>query len=138
MRLTPEACWTRLAEADRAVLATVHPERGVDAVPVVFAITEDRRIVLPVDTVKPKSGRRLGRLRNLERDPSCVLLADHYASEWEQLWWVRVHGEADVVAADADLVALLADRYPDYREPGAIAELIVLRPTAITGWAATG
>ena len=37
--LDTEECWTRLTESTHGVLATLHPERGVDAVPVVFAVT---------------------------------------------------------------------------------------------------
>ncbi|MDQ1356408.1 MAG: hypothetical protein QOG44_781, partial [Acidimicrobiaceae bacterium] len=38
MNLDEEECWARLAGERHGVLATVHPRRGVDAVPVVFAV----------------------------------------------------------------------------------------------------
>ena len=96
MRLSRGEAWSRLRASDHGVLATVHPERGVDAVPVVFAV-DGERILLPVDTVKPKSTTRLQRLANLADDPRCVLLVDHYDEDWSTLWWVRVHGTATVV-----------------------------------------
>jgi PPOX class probable F420-dependent enzyme len=125
------------------VLATVHPDRGADAVPVVFAVVGDR-IVLPVDTVKPKRRPELGRMANVARDPRCVLLVEHYSEDWSQLWWVRIHGLASVerpTAAgtsqlDPAWLSTLAERYPQYGAPGAIVAVMVLRPTLIRGWAA--
>jgi len=140
MRLDGHTCWRRLDQADHGVLATVHPDRGVDAVPVVFAVegTEvGRRLVVPIDAVKPKAGPRLRRLANLDLDPRCALLAEHYADDWNQLWWVRVHARAEEVEPTAELLALLAARHPQYQSPGTITSAIVLTPTAITGWSAT-
>ena len=85
---------------------------------------------VPVDTVKAKSTTRLQRLANLEADPRCVLLVDHYADDWSQLWWVRVHGTATVVEGRDE--ALMA--FPQYRHEGAVARTIVLHPDAVSGW----
>jgi PPOX class probable F420-dependent enzyme len=137
VRLDEDECWRRLDEADHAVLATVHAERGVDAVPVVFAVLDDGRLVVPIDAVKPKAGGRLQRLANLEHDPRCVLLAEHYADDWTQLWWVRVHATAEEVEPSASLVEALVARYEQYHEPGSVPAAIVLTPTQITGWSAT-
>jgi PPOX class probable F420-dependent enzyme len=133
--------WDRLAGAGHGVLATVHPERGVDAVPVVFAVDGGDRIVIPVDTVKAKRHVRLQRLANVAADPRCVLLVEHYDDDWSQLWWVRVHARA-VEAAPTDRdVALLAERHPQYRAAGAgedaVVGVLVLTPSQVTGWAAT-
>lgn len=125
----------RLARSEHAVLGTVHPQRGVDAIPVVFALA-GRQIVVPIDTVKAKSTSRPQRLENLEVDGRCVLLADHYSEDWSELWWVRVHAHGVETPPTEHVVALLADRYPQYRAPGAIVGSIVLTPDAITGWAA--
>ena len=135
MRLAPEACWSRLADARHATLGTVHERRGLDIVPVVFAVAGDR-IVIPIDTVKPKRGGPLQRLDNLARDARCVVLADQYADDWAQLWWVRVHGQGAACRPDPGLVALLADRYPQYRATGAVVSLIVVTADEITGWSA--
>ena len=131
MRLRRDDAWSLLRSADHGVLATVHAERGVDAVPVVFAV-DDERILLPVDTVKPKETTRLQRLENLAHDPRCVLLVDNYDQDWSQLWWVRVHGTATVV--DGRDPALT--RFPQYREEGAVAATIVLTAEGVTGWRA--
>jgi PPOX class probable F420-dependent enzyme len=117
------------------VLSTVHAERGVDAVPVVYALVHGL-IVVPVDTVKPKRSFRLGRMANVARDPRCVLLVDHYSENWSDLWWVRVHARASVAAPEPGWVQALADRYPPYRAPGAVVAIMALQPTAIFGWSA--
>ena len=46
---------------------------------------------------KPKKSPNLRRLRNVRENPRVALLADHYADDWNQLWWVRVDGWASVV-----------------------------------------
>jgi Pyridoxamine 5'-phosphate oxidase len=157
-------CWALVRAARHGVLATVHPRRGVDAVPVVYAVVDgrddrglddcgqddcgqddhgqdDRLIVVPVDTVKPKRHLALGRLANLAADQRAVLLVEHYGDDWSELWWVRVHVQAVTSGrrredpAPSWLLAL-ARRYPEYRTAGTIAAVVALRPTAITGWAA--
>ena len=59
------------------MLATRHPDRGVDAVPVCFVV-DRTRVAVPVDLVKPKSSPSLQRNRNLDDDPRAVLLCDHW------------------------------------------------------------
>lgn len=133
MRLEPNDAWILLRTSDHGVLATVHPERGVDAVPVVFAV-DGRRIVLPIDTVKAKSTTRLQRLVNLARDPRCVLLVDHYDDDWSRLWWVRVHAHTEIVDGRHDALT----RFEQYRADDAVEATIVLTPTAVTGWSTSG
>jgi PPOX class probable F420-dependent enzyme len=134
MRLDADACWERLGPHGHGVLGTVHPDRGVDAVPVVFARSGDD-LVLPIDTVKAKGSERLQRLRNLEADARCVLLVDHYDDDWSQLWWVRVHGRG-AEAASAPYVDLLARAFPVYAAADAVTRVIVLTVDEVTGWSA--
>lgn len=130
--------WDRVVGADHGVLATVHPERGVDAVPVVFAVDDDGGVVIPVDTVKRKRHTALQRLANLRADPRCTLLVERYSDDWAELWWVRVHGRATVVEDPTPRQReLLAARYPPYAAEGAVASVVVLTPDTVTGWAAT-
>jgi PPOX class probable F420-dependent enzyme len=143
MRLDPDACWQRIGRSGHGVLGTVHAERGVDAVPVVFVIS-DERVVIPIDTVKPKatvtstptSGARLQRLVNLSADDRCVLLVDHYDDDWSQLWWVRAHGRAVESAPTTETLAALADAFPAYRARGAVTSTILVAIDAVTGWSA--
>ena len=135
VRLDDTACWARLGDAGHGVLGTVHAERGVDAVPVVFVVDGDR-LVIPIDTVKPKAARRLQRLRNLAADGRAVLLVDHYEDDWSRLWWVRVHGQAQEAEPTAPLLDALARAFPAYAAEGAVISVIVLAPAEVTGWAA--
>jgi PPOX class probable F420-dependent enzyme len=133
--LDEDECWVRLAAARHAVMATVHDRRGVDAVPVVFALA-GRTLVVPIDSVKAKGPNRLQRLRNLDRDSRCVLLVEHFDDDWSQLWWVRVHATGAEVPITGDHLARLASRYQQYRQPNSVVSAIVLTPSEITGWAA--
>jgi hypothetical protein len=141
MRLTATEARARLGAHDHGVLCTVHPERGVDAVPVVYAVDEDGFVGVPVDRVKPKSSSRLQRERNLEADPRAALLVEHWdRGDWSRLWWVRAEmrwqGDARAGLA-ADLADRLARAYPQYRDRP-FARVLVLRVVGVTGWAAGG
>ena len=140
MRLAEDDARARLAARDHGVLCTVHAERGVDAVPVVYVVDDDGYVCVPVDRVKPKAAQRLQRERNLERDPRAALLVDHWdRDDWTQLWWVRAELRWHGVATDqaTALAARLAERYRQYRDEP-FDRLLQLRIVAVTGWAAAG
>ena len=138
MRMTESGAWERVEAARHAVLGTLHPDRGVDLVPVVFAIDEDHTLFIPIDTVKTKTSTRLQRIDNLRNDPRCTLLVEAYEDDWSRLWWVRINGRGvEASAADAErFVPLLADRYPQYADPASVVGGLVVRPVDVTGWAA--
>jgi PPOX class probable F420-dependent enzyme len=138
MRLAEDEARRRLAVCDHGVLCTVHPERGVDAVPVVYVIDEDGHVGVPVDRVKPKAPGRLQRERNLDADPRGTLLVEHWdRDDWSQLWWVRAELRRDDDAGRAAALAdRLAGRFPQYRDQP-FDRVLVLRVVGVTGWAAT-
>ena len=139
MRLTIAEARARLAAHDHGVLCTVHPERGVDAVPVVYAVDEDGYVGIPIDRVKPKSSSQLQRERNLAADPRAALLVEHWdRGDWSRLWWVRAELRWDDDAAPAraaDLAARLARAYPQYQDQP-FSRVLVLSVVGISGWAA--
>jgi len=139
MRLAEAAARARLAAHDHGILCTVHAERGVDAVPVAYAMDHDGYIGVPVDLVKPKASTRLQRERNLEADPRATLLAEHWdADDWSRLWWVRAELRWQGDTADSRAVALaarLAGRYPQYQDQP-FARILVLHIVGVAGWAA--
>lgn len=139
MRLGDEDARARLLANDHGVLCTLHPERGADAVPVVYALGGEF-VGVPVDRVKPKSSSRLQREHNLAADPRATLLVEHWDREdWAKLWWVRVElrFEADPDAArSADLADRLAQRYDQYRDRP-FERMLVFRIVGLSGWAAT-
>jgi PPOX class probable F420-dependent enzyme len=137
MRLTEDEAQARLAAHDHGILCTVHASRGVDAVPVVYAM-EDSHVGVPVDRVKPKASSRLQRERNLEADPRASLLVEHWdRDDWSQLWWVRaeLRFQPDAGGRASALAARLAERYPQYRDQP-FDRVLVLSIVGLTGWAA--
>ena len=139
MKLDDGEARRRLAVHDHAVLCTLHPERGSDPVPVVYALDTDGYVGIPVDQVKPKASTRLRREANLEHDPRATLLIEQWdRSDWGRLWWVRAELEwvpnASAQRCD-ELAALLAGRYPQYRDRP-FERVVVLRLRSVYGWAA--
>ena len=136
MRLAEDEARARLAAHDHGVLCTVHAQRGVDAVPVVYAVDDDF-VGVPIDRVKPKASTRLQRERNLEADPRAALLVDHWdRDDWTRLWWVRAELRFQDGPQEA-LAARLAERYAQYRDLP-FTRVLVLRIVGMSGWAAEG
>ncbi len=139
MRLTEDEARARLVAHDHGVLCTIHAERGVDAVPVAYAVDDEDFVGVPVDRVKSKASWRLQRERNLEADPRATLLIEHWDPvDWSRLWWVRaqLRWQPDPgTDRETELAGLLAERYPQYRDRP-FAKLLVLRVIGVTGWAA--
>jgi PPOX class probable F420-dependent enzyme len=136
MKLDENEARARLARHDHGILCTVHHERGVDAVPVAYAV-HDGCIGVPIDQVKPKTSSRLQRERNLEDDPRATLLIERWDNDdWSQLWWVRaeLRWQHDEALADA-LATRLSQRYAQYRDRP-FHRVLVLRIVAVTGWSA--
>ncbi|MCE3554761.1 TIGR03668 family PPOX class F420-dependent oxidoreductase [Pseudonocardia sp. RS11V-5] len=141
--LDERACRERLAAHPVARLATLRADGTPRLVPITYALV-DGLVCSAVDEVKPKRGPRLARLADVARDPRAAVVVDEYADDWARLWWVRVDGTAAVHEAGADDPGGLRERaldalqakYPPYRDARPRGPLLVLTPTAITGWAA--
>jgi PPOX class probable F420-dependent enzyme len=119
-----------------ARLATHHPNGGIDLVPVTFAFLDDDTIVTAVDH-KPKRTPQLQRLENIRTNPSVTVLVDHYDDDWSALWWVRVRGEARVVAEPArDVLEPLVAKYEQYRAHVPAGPAILIRVVDVHGWSA--
>ncbi|GAA1913118.1 TIGR03668 family PPOX class F420-dependent oxidoreductase [Nocardioides lentus] len=130
----------RLAAQVHGVLCTLHPERGPDPQPVVYAVSADGHVGVPIDTVKPKSRSRLQREDNLDADPRGSLLVDHWdAVDWSRLWWVRADLE-HVGSPSQELLDELGDRLagtvPQYADKP-FHRVLVCRIVNLRGWAAS-
>ena len=138
MRLTPGEARERLGAARVARLATVSATGQPHLVPVTFAVDGDM-IYIAVDH-KPKTTTKLRRLANIAANPQVTLLADHYADDWDELWWVRVDGWASIVEderAVAHPIDALAGRYEQYRQDRPAGPVIVIQADNWSGWSST-
>lgn len=155
MRLPEDEARRRFASARVARLATADPHGRPHIVPFTFAYSagagrgESGRggdggsgspdhIYSAVDA-KPKSSTDLRRLRNIRANPRVAVLADHYEDDWDGLWWVRADGQAAILddpATMAPALALLAGRYPQYREHPPGGPVISIHVDRWTGWTA--
>jgi PPOX class probable F420-dependent enzyme len=134
--VTPHEARRRFAAARVARLATADAAGRPHIVPITFAVHAD--VIYSAVDAKPKQGTALKRLANVAANPTVALLVDHYADDWNELWWVRADGIGRVVdSADPEGVralSLLADRYPHFTARGAVLAVDVRR---WSGWAAS-
>ncbi|MBT0565558.1 hypothetical protein KIK15_02090 [Williamsia sp. CHRR-6] len=139
MKLTDEQARSRLGEHTHGVFCTIHPRRGPDPMPVVYAVTDDGFVGVPIDTVKPKSSTRLRREDNLDLDPRGSLLIEHWETEdWSRLWWVRAHLEHVADPGERvveELSARLEHAVPQYAGRP-FHHILVCQIVSITGWSA--
>jgi hypothetical protein len=139
MRMNADEARARLGAHVHGVLCTLHPERGPDPQPVVYAVSDDGYVGVPIDRVKPKASYRLQRERNLAADPRGSLLVEHWETEdWSRLWWVRARLEHVADPASSltdDLAHRLARTVPQYADRP-FHRVLVCRIVDVTGWAA--
>jgi PPOX class probable F420-dependent enzyme len=136
VRLTEEEARARLAAARVARLATAGRDGRPHVVPVTFAVDGD--LIYSAVDHKPKTTVNLRRLRNIGENPQVALLADHYAEDWDTLWWVRVDGRASVLENDDRVrhqLDMLAERYEQYRQTRPAGPVVVIEAERWTGWA---
>jgi PPOX class probable F420-dependent enzyme len=135
--VTAEEARRLFAGARVARLASVDAEGRPHLVPIVFALDGD--IVFSAVDAKPKRTTALKRLSNIAANPHVALLADHYDdADWDALWWVRADGVARVID-DADArrgIALLAERYDQYRAAPPRGPVIAITVERWSGWRA--
>ncbi|OLT14515.1 PPOX class F420-dependent oxidoreductase [Pseudonocardia sp. CNS-139] len=127
----------RFAAAPVARLATLRADGSPRLVPITFVLV-DGLVWSAVDEVKPKTTTRLARLADVARDPRVGLVADHYADDWTQLWWVRLDGTAEVLdRVPEHVAAALAAKYESYATTPPRGPVLVVTPLRWTSWQAT-
>jgi PPOX class probable F420-dependent enzyme len=119
-------------------MATADAEGRPFVVPICFAWV-DGRLYTPIDE-KPKSGRPLRRLRNIEANPRVAIVFDRYDDDWQRLAWVLVRGTAALVTDEREkgkAVTALRRRYNQYRSM-ALEQLPIIRviPEHVASWGA--
>jgi len=131
----------RFAQSKVARLATVDPGGNPHLVPITFALLDEHTIVTAVDH-KPKRTTYLRRVRNIDANEAVAVLVDHYADDWDELWWARADGAATTVGPGEGrtlrtaAIKALAGRYPQYRDTRPTGILIVIAVERWSGWSA--
>ena len=124
---TPPAVRRFVAEARRAILATIDGDGRPRQVPIAFVVDDASdaghlTLYSPIDE-KPKRTAdpfALARVRDLRARPAATVLVDRWSEEWGGLGWVRLACEGSIVepgAADDDharAVGSLRAKYPQY------------------------
>jgi PPOX class probable F420-dependent enzyme len=126
----------RLTAARVARLATTDPDGRPHLVPIVFALEGDT-LYSAVDQ-KPKRSSTLRRIENARARPDVTILVDHYEEDWGRLWWIRLRGRARVLD-DGDerdrALALLQEKYPQYRTEPPEGPVLAVDVTEVRDWA---
>lgn len=122
-----------------ARLATVRADGRPRVVPCCYALDGDT-LYSAVDG-KPKRTMALGRLDDVRSHPPVSLVVDHYADDWEQLWWARLDGPAEVLTPGDEhdrAIALLQAKYRQYRERRPEGDVIAVHIEGFQSWSWTG
>lgn len=100
-----------------ARLAQLDLEKQVHAIPFVF-VRDGSTLYSPVDG-KPKRHAKLSRLAWAVQEPAVTVLIDEYDTDWTQLWWLRIYGQAKQIDSNipcwASVVKKLSAKYPQYQ-----------------------
>ena len=101
-----------------ARLATADVAGQPHVIPFCYAF-DGEHIYFVVDQ-KPKrhTGKPLKRIRNMLENPQAAIVIDDYADDWTQLAYVLITGTTALVDDEAEyagILALLRERYPQYR-----------------------
>jgi len=109
-------------------------------VPVCF-VYDGRSFYSPVDR-KPKRApiEKLARIRNIRANPGVALLVDQYDEDWDQLWYILVRGQGELLASgeeQREALELLRKKYPQYASRQLLPEdapVIRVHPIEIISW----
>src|SRR6266540_3209367 len=127
----------RLTSARVARLATTDPDGRPHLVPIVFVLDGDT-LYSAVDR-KPKRSTTLRRIENARARPDVTVLVDHYDDDWTRLWWIRLRGRARVLDDGEErdrALALLQEKYPQYRTEPPDGPVLAVDVTEVRRWAA--
>jgi PPOX class probable F420-dependent enzyme len=137
-----------LADARRAVLATIAPDGRPRLVPICHVVEPVRPVLwTPLDE-KPKAVTDvtgLARVRDILRDGRVTVLVDRWDEDWGHLAWLRCEGIASVVEPGSNAaertaaIAALRAKYPQYGSHGLEARPIIrVAIERVVRWGALG
>ena len=123
-----------------ARLATADKNGQPHVIPFCYAFDGDRFYFVVDEKPKRQTGKPLKRIRNMLENPQVALVIDDYSDDWTQLAYVLVSGSPQVVDDEAEYataLALLRDRYPQYRTmllSFARNTMVRISPNKILAW----
>lgn len=128
-----------VAEARVGRMATLDDRGHPRVLPVCFVLLGET-IYTPLDE-KPKQvdPESLQRVRDIQRRPDVALVVDRYREDWDDLGWVQLLGDAELVRpgeeGHREAVQSLRKKYDQYREQ-ALEERPQLRihPQRVISW----
>lgn len=129
-----------LTGARRAILATTDGAGHARLVPICYAVSDDERsgsvaLHTAIDE-KPKrtaDPMLLARVRDIAARPAVAVLVDRWSEDWTELAWLRVHGDAAILAVDdpavaderATAIAALRSKYRQYADQDLAARPLI-------------
>jgi coenzyme F420-0:L-glutamate ligase/coenzyme F420-1:gamma-L-glutamate ligase len=124
-------------------LATADAKGRPHAVPVCYVLAGDALFIALDEKPKSVAPRRLRRVRNLQANPTVMLLVDDYSDNWQLLSFVQVQGIAQLVepggACHAAAVQQLRSKFPQYVSMAIDQQpLIRIDPTDVASWSWSG
>ncbi len=119
-------------------LATADASGRPHVIPFCFAC--DGADIYTVLDAKPKTAqlRNLRRVRNILENNRVSMVIDHYETDWSRLWYLLIHGHAELIetgAQQAAAISLLRSKYPQYRTMDIDHNPVIrITPDRATGW----
>jgi PPOX class probable F420-dependent enzyme len=129
---------------DVARLATAGKDGQPHVIPFCYAFDGQHFYFVVDQKPKRQTGKPLKRIRNILENPQVALVIDDYTDDWTQLAYVLVSGTATLVEDEAEytqVLALLRDRYPQYRQMELTFvhnPMVRITPTTVHVWGRVG
>jgi coenzyme F420-0:L-glutamate ligase/coenzyme F420-1:gamma-L-glutamate ligase len=117
-RLKEPAVREFIEAARIAHLATASGAGEPHNIPLCFWFDGARFYFVIDEKPKRKAGTNIKRMKNIAENPRVALVIDHYDEDWNRLAYVLVHGDAKIVADDAEYalaIQHLRHKYAQYR-----------------------
>lgn len=133
----PPARFASLLRAPRGFLATIGPDGNPHLVPVCFTWAGD--VIWSAVDGKPKSGRVLQRIKDIEANPNISFTVDRWDEDWSRLAWLQARGRATVLRAGEETnkaETALRDKYPQYETTPLEGPVIRIDIERWLGWSA--
>ena len=128
------------AAARVARMATTNAEGTPHLVPVLFVFIDGTVFTSVDDKLRRTKASR--RLDNIATNRQVSLLVDHYEEDWDNLWWVRADGDAEILdqhAAEAQhALETLSEKYPQYALIRPEGSMIAVRNLQWQSWSGKG